>query len=131
MKIAQPRVSRPNWYDTRPFADLPRAHPSQMQMLFDLLPVVFFFIAYKLFDIYVATGVAIAATFVQVAIAWYRTRQVATMQLVTLAIIIIFGGLKAMGLGRVSEEDETMGLDISEHMTPTYPEFVSGGIKGY
>lgn len=49
-----------------------------------------------------------------------------------LCSIIIFGGLKAVGLGRVSEEDETMGLDISEHMTPTYPEFVSaGGLKGY
>ena len=48
-----------------------------------------------------------------------------------LCAIIIFGGLKAVGLGRVSEEDEAMGLDIAEHMTPTYPEFVSGGIKGY
>lgn len=49
-----------------------------------------------------------------------------------LCSIIIFGGLKAVGLGRVSEEDEIMGLDISEHMTPTYPEFVSaGGLKGY
>ena len=45
--------------------------------------------------------------------------------------IIIFGGLKAVGLGRVSGEDEMTGLDISEHMTPTYPEFVTGGIKGY
>ena len=48
-----------------------------------------------------------------------------------LCAIIIFGGLKAVGLGRVSEEDEAMGLDIADHMTPTYPEFVSGGIKGY
>jgi intracellular septation protein len=64
-----------------------------MKLLFEFFPVLFFFIAYKFSDIYVATGVAIAATFVQVAIAWYRTRQVATMQLVTLAIIIIFGGL--------------------------------------
>jgi len=31
----------------------------------------------------------------------------------------------------VSEEDEAMGLDIADHMTPTYPEFASGGIKGY
>ncbi|KJR97465.1 MAG: septation protein A [Desulfobulbaceae bacterium BRH_c16a] len=64
-----------------------------MKLLFEFFPVVFFFIAYKFFDIYVATGVAIAATFLQVAISWYGTRKVATMQLVTLAIIIIFGGL--------------------------------------
>lgn len=64
-----------------------------MKLLFDFFPVLAFFIAYKLFDIYVATGVAIAATLVQVAISWYRTRQVAAMQLVTLAMIIVFGGL--------------------------------------
>ena len=65
MKLAQPRVARPNWYDTRPFADLPRAHPRQMQMLFDLLPVVFFFIAYKMAGIYVATAVLIDATIIR------------------------------------------------------------------
>ena len=64
-----------------------------MKFLFDFFPILLFFIAYKFFDIYVATGVAIAATFVQVAISWLRTRKVATMQLVTLAIIIVFGGL--------------------------------------
>jgi len=64
-----------------------------MKLLFDFFPILLFFLAYKFFDIYVATGVAIAATFVQVAISWFRTRTVATMQLVTLAIIIIFGGL--------------------------------------
>jgi intracellular septation protein len=64
-----------------------------MKLLFDFFPILLFFIAYKFFDIYVATGVAIAATFLQVAISWFRTRTVATMQLVALAIIIIFGGL--------------------------------------
>lgn len=64
-----------------------------MKLLFDFFPILLFFIAYKFFDIFVATGVAIAATFLQVAIAWFRTRTVATMQLVTLAIIIVFGGL--------------------------------------
>ncbi|TKB27741.1 septation protein A [Desulfopila sp. IMCC35006] len=64
-----------------------------MKQLYDFFPVLFFFIAYKFFGIYVATGVAIAATFLQVGISWYRTRKVATMQLVTLAIIIVFGGM--------------------------------------
>jgi intracellular septation protein len=64
-----------------------------MKLLFDFFPILLFFVAYKFFDIFVATGVAIAATFLQVAISWFRTRKVATMQLVTLAIIIVFGGL--------------------------------------
>ena len=36
-----------------------------MQMLFDLLPVVFFFIAYKMAGIYVATAVLIVGVLVQ------------------------------------------------------------------
>ncbi len=39
-----------------------------------------------------ATGVAIAATIVQVAVVWLRTHKFETMHLVTLAIIIVFGG---------------------------------------
>ena len=35
-----------------------------MKFLFDLFPVILFFIAFKYGDIFVATGVAIAATFV-------------------------------------------------------------------
>ena len=33
-----------------------------MQIIFDLFPVILFFIAFKLYDIYVATAVAIAAS---------------------------------------------------------------------
>ncbi len=33
-----------------------------MKIFFDLLPVILFFVAYKLFDIYVATAVAIGTT---------------------------------------------------------------------
>jgi intracellular septation protein len=64
-----------------------------MKLLTDFLPILLFFIAYKMFDIYVATAVAIAATFLQVAVTWLKTRKVATMQLVTLAILVTFGGL--------------------------------------
>jgi len=64
-----------------------------MKFLFDFFPILFFFIAYKFFDIYVATAVAIASTFLQIAISWFKTRTVASMQLVTLAVILIFGGL--------------------------------------
>ena len=64
-----------------------------MKFLFDFLPILFFFLAYKFFDIYVATAVAISSTVAQVAVIWYNTRKLATMQLVTLAIILVFGGL--------------------------------------
>ena len=39
---------------------------ARMKFLFDLFPVILFFVAFKLADIYVATGVAIAATFAQI-----------------------------------------------------------------
>ena len=64
-----------------------------MKLFVDFLPVVLFFVAYKLFDIYVATGVIIVATLLQVAYSWFTTRKVATMQLATLVIILVFGGL--------------------------------------
>ena len=64
-----------------------------MKLLFDLFPVLLFFIAYKLFGIYVATVVAIAASAVQVT--WVRLRHGRTerMHLATLARFVIFGGL--------------------------------------
>ena len=37
-----------------------------MKFLFDLFPVILFFAAFQLWDIYVATGVAIAASFAQI-----------------------------------------------------------------
>ena len=37
-----------------------------MKFLFDIFPVLLFFVAFKFWGIYVATGVAIAATIVQV-----------------------------------------------------------------
>lgn len=64
-----------------------------MKLFFDFFPILLFFLAYKFFDIYIATAVAIAATLLQVGFTWVKTRKVAAMQLTTLAIIIVFGGL--------------------------------------
>ena len=63
-----------------------------MKFLFDIFPVVLFFIAFKLYDIYVATGVAIAATFLQVGWLKLRRRKVEPMLWASLAIIGVFGG---------------------------------------
>jgi intracellular septation protein len=64
-----------------------------MKFLFDLFPILLFFIAYKLYDIYVATAVAIAAAAVQTGLFWIKNRKFEKMHLVTLAILIVFGGL--------------------------------------
>jgi len=63
-----------------------------MKILFDLFPVILFFAAFKYADIYVATGVAIAATFAQIAWVWLRHRKVDTMLWVSLAVVTVFGG---------------------------------------
>lgn len=63
-----------------------------MKILFDFFPILLFFIAFKLFDIYVATAVAIVATVLQVGVAWFRKRKVEPMHLITLVLIVVFGG---------------------------------------
>lgn len=63
-----------------------------MKLLFDFLPIVLFFVAYKLADIYVATGVLIVATLAQTAWLWLRQRRVETMPLVTAGLVLVFGG---------------------------------------
>jgi len=63
-----------------------------MKFLFDLFPVILFFVAFKFFGIYTATAVAIAATFVQIGWVWYRHRKVDNMLWVSLGVIVVFGG---------------------------------------
>jgi intracellular septation protein len=63
-----------------------------MKFLFDLFPVILFFVAYKFSGIFVATAVAIAATFCQIGWVWFRHRKVDTMLWVSLVIITVFGG---------------------------------------
>ena len=63
-----------------------------MKFLFDLFPVLLFFAAFKAYDIYVATGVAIGATVLQVAWLKLRRRRVEPMLWASLAIIVVFGG---------------------------------------
>ena len=64
-----------------------------MKFLFDLFPIILFFIAYKMYDIYVATAVAIAAAFVQTGLFWLKNRRFEKMHVITLGILIVFGGL--------------------------------------
>ena len=63
-----------------------------MKQLFEFIPIILFFIAFKLYDIYVATAVVIVATVIQVAITWIKYRKVETMQWITLGLILVMGG---------------------------------------
>lgn len=87
-----------------------------MKFLFDLLPVILFFVAYKIAGgqtdaalqltrqflgdsvsesqapILIATAVAIVATFGQIAWVWLRHRKVDTMLWASLVIVTVFGG---------------------------------------
>lgn len=64
-----------------------------MKFLYDLFPLLLFFAAFKFYDIYVATAVAIVASFLQVGMFWLKHRRFETMHLITLAVIAVFGGL--------------------------------------
>lgn len=63
-----------------------------MKFLFDLFPIILFFLGFKLAGIYAATAVAIAATVIQIAWVWFRKGKVDGMLWVSLAIIVVFGG---------------------------------------
>jgi intracellular septation protein len=63
-----------------------------MKLLFDLFPVILFFVTFKFAGVFTATAVAIAATFVQVGWVKYRHGKVDTMLWVSLGIITVFGG---------------------------------------
>ena len=58
---------------------------------FSAHPVVF--VAYKLTDIYVATGVLIGVTLAQVGWIWLRQRQVEKLPLFTAGLVLVLGSL--------------------------------------
>jgi intracellular septation protein len=62
-----------------------------MQLVADYFPLLLFFIAFKLQGIWVATGVAIAASVVQIAWFWHRGR-VSVVHWLSLIVIVVFGG---------------------------------------
>src|SRR5512137_2154391 len=63
-----------------------------MKLLFDLFPVILFFVTFKFAGVFAATATAIVATFVQVAWVKHRHGKVDTMLWVSLGIITVFGG---------------------------------------
>jgi intracellular septation protein len=64
-----------------------------MKFLFDLFPIILFFVAFKLGDIYTATIVAMVATIGQILWVYYRHRKIDAMQWISLVMIVVFGSL--------------------------------------
>ena len=64
-----------------------------MKILIDFLPILLFVGAYKLYDIYVATGVLMGATVAQMALIYTIDRRLTTMHKITLLLILVFGTL--------------------------------------
>jgi intracellular septation protein len=62
-----------------------------MRTFLDFFPIVLFFVAFKLHDIYTATAVLMVATSVQMAVIYAMDRKLQTMQKITLALILVFG----------------------------------------
>mgnify|MGYP003334046210 CR=1 FL=1 len=60
-----------------------------MKLLIDFFPIVLFFLAFKLFDIYVATAVAIGGTLVQMAWLRFKTGRTEPMQWLSLGVIVL------------------------------------------
>ena len=63
-----------------------------MKLLLDFFPIILFFVAFKVWGIYAATGVAIAATILQIAYLRYKNGKIEPMQWVSLGVIVLFGG---------------------------------------
>lgn len=64
-----------------------------MQTLFDFLPIVLFFVFYKIFGIYIATASAMLVSLIQVITYRIRHQKFETMQLISMSMILILGGL--------------------------------------
>lgn len=77
-----------------------------MKLLFDFFPILLFFVTYKFGPllapadnpwlrenpIYLATLVAMGASLVQVGYTWIKNRKVENMHLLSLVLIVVFGG---------------------------------------
>ncbi len=72
-----------------------------MKMFFDFLPVLLFFVVYKLYDIYLATGVLIAASALQTIGHRLIKGAFEKAHVITLILVTLFGGLT------IALQDET------------------------
>ena len=63
------------------------------KFLFDLFPIILFFIAFKIYDIFIATAVAILATLLQIIYVYFKDKKVEKVLLFNGVMITFLGGL--------------------------------------
>ena len=63
-----------------------------MKQFFDFIPLLVFFAVYKFYDIYIATEALMVVTVLQSAIIWFTLRKLEKMHLITLGMVLVFGG---------------------------------------
>ncbi len=64
-----------------------------LNLLYDFIPVLLFFIAFKWYGIYVATTVGIIATAIQVIVTALWKKKLDRNQCITLVVFLVFGGM--------------------------------------
>jgi intracellular septation protein len=64
-----------------------------MKILIDFFPILLFFGAYKVYGIYIGTGVLMIATLVQMGLIYTLDRKLTMMHKITLALVLVFGSL--------------------------------------
>ena len=62
------------------------------KFLFDLFPLILFFVAYRYADIFIATGVAMAAAVLQIVWLKLAGKAIEAMHWINLTVILVFGG---------------------------------------
>tara|TARA_R110002167_G_scaffold90667_2_gene244150 strand:- start:69 stop:617 length:549 start_codon:yes stop_codon:yes gene_type:complete len=63
------------------------------KLLLDFFPIVIFFVVFKIYGIYYATGALMIASAVQISYLYLRYKKVEMMHVITLVLVVIFGGL--------------------------------------
>lgn len=70
-----------------------RKMPAAVKTATELGPILIFFGAYYLYDLFAATGAIMVTTLVALVVSYYYERKIPAMPLVTAVVIMVFGGL--------------------------------------
>ncbi len=64
-----------------------------MQILWMLVPLVLFYVSFKMYDIFVATAILMASSTLSLAVQWLKNRHIAKQDLIAWLFILVFGSL--------------------------------------
>ncbi len=63
------------------------------KLLYDFFPLLLFFVTFKAYGIFIATGIAIIASLIQIGVFWLQNRRFEKMHLISAGLLVVFGGL--------------------------------------